>query len=202
MQCAGIPGDSSEIPIDPLTILPLPSAPTSCTGIISFSNQITYSAITVTSPLNIAPLMSGTRILKDEFAKQFTTRYDLTAPDFSYLIITELQDFYSTRQHYVDCCRNTILSMVESLDQFSIKFTRLIDNLCYTIHKFQYGHSNSRGKYFYNLADWLQRILFNTNADSNLICDIADSRCHFSSRSTTLHELQQIPSLLKVNARH
>lgn len=167
----GTPADDSDIAIDPLTILPLPLPNITYGGKFLLTTEIIIPLKTQNNGIKF----QVTRLSKMNTQKMIGPSYDLRAPDFSYLIITKLKDFYHKTRLDLCNCRNIVAQMARSLKQFSSKFSELIDTLCEAIQQFDYGDNNGRSTYFYNCSDWLQRILFNTNADSTIICDMISS---------------------------
>jgi len=53
----------------------------------------------------------GKHGLKDSFAAMIGTSYDLRAPDYSYLVIIEIRDFYYTKVNIFSKCKKVAIQM-------------------------------------------------------------------------------------------
>ncbi|XP_021321190.1 uncharacterized protein LOC110437175 isoform X2 [Sorghum bicolor] len=87
--------DDLKINIDPLTILPVPSA------------------------LRTHP---GNQALKDNYASMIDTAYELKSPDYSYLLISELRDFYYQKFKILKICRYKTIQLQQMLQEFLQQF--------------------------------------------------------------------------------
>lgn len=61
---------------------------------------------------------AGAHPLKDTFASMLRPGYDLRAPDFSYLMITELRDFYYNKYTLFAQCKETAIRVHRLLHHF------------------------------------------------------------------------------------
>lgn len=74
-------------------------------------------------------LYIGRHILKDDYAAMMAINYDLKAPDFSYLMITELKEFYYNKHNLLSDCKNIVIQMVPVLQQYNSALINKVQNI-------------------------------------------------------------------------
>jgi hypothetical protein len=93
---------------------------------------------------------SGNQALKDTYASMIGIDYDLRAPDYSYLVIAELRDFY--------------------YQKFEVsKHTRIIPSRCSSCYKGVYGNSRTKLPPFTTPFKLLQTMLWMIGTDASMI---------------------------------
>ncbi|XP_021306014.1 uncharacterized protein LOC110431324 isoform X3 [Sorghum bicolor] len=122
--------DGLKICIDPLTILPVPSQST---------------------------IQPGTKALKDSYASMISGGYELKAPDYSYLMISELRDFYYEKFDIFKACKHKTIQVQQQLQDCLDQYLNQGTTICNAIQATANSTMDDRYRYLSDFAGHLNR---------------------------------------------
>jgi glutathionyl-hydroquinone reductase len=88
--------------------------------------------------------LSGNQILKDNYASMLGLNYELRAPDYSYMVITEIQDFYYQKFKKYEMCKRKTIKAMQTLRQFLQHFHQQATAIQSTIQNLVHGSTEAR----------------------------------------------------------
>lgn len=128
------------------------------------------------------------------------TNYDLKAPDFSYLIITELKDFYYNKHALLMNCKTIAAQIASAFEQYSSDLSKEIQILHEAVQLLRLDIGSNRGSPIFSFVDELHAIAANVATGSANICEVMALISEQSNDVMNLDAFRNIPSLLEVSS--
>lgn len=143
---------------------------------------------------------TGHQILKDDYLSALGCDYDLRSPDFSYLMINELKDYYSTKRSLISTCRETAFKMGAAITNFYPELHKKVNALYSRIQLHRTTTTDSNFIYICDSADHMKRVAQSTSthlAEINSLIHLAHQQ---KDPALDLQNFREIPALLKVTS--
>jgi hypothetical protein len=127
--------------------------------------------------------------------------YDLKAPDFSYLMIAEIKDYYHSKHNTLNTCRSMAAQITFQVEQYTEQFTSQAQIICNIIDSLETSNINSLMPDLIIYASELRSL---STYASTMSPNIYEAMHRVSTQPTTtinLHGYQKIPPLHQVTIR-
>lgn len=144
------------------------------------------------------PLHIGTHVLKDNYVAALGIDYDLKAPDFSYLAIAEIKEFYYNRHIILDNCKKIVAQMVPVIQAFNSDLIREIQTIHNAVHLLQNSIVDDQLTRMHAFASDLQTITSNATSDSTSVYELIELLSQTPHPPINLDAFRKIPALLEV----